>query len=294
MEQNNPSQYVCRFAVSDSHARYYFDWDSFRDNALQDSPPDDGLSWDVEKDKDENEENEELPQKRASLRKKKNTTSPTSLPRQPLAESSTTRKPRGRPKGTSAPVRRASSKSIGRRSAELDAPLERMSLEIRSRSKAKVVAQDSDGDSSSASASSAYASSDDFEEDSDNMDSDASESANSVESSEVSGTEKRKRSAAGMKTPRKSRKLMFKQTPRSKAAQRARRDFKNGLKLRPIAPPLITSTAKLPDDPRSRALNVLHVGSRPDSLTCRDTEYADIFSSILSLLEEQSGGCVCE
>lgn len=41
-------------------------------------------------------------------------------------------------------------------------------------------------------------------------------------------------------------------------------------------------------------MHVLHVGARPDALPCREDEYVEVMGAILGLLEEESGGCVCE
>ena len=51
--------------------------------------------------------------------------------------------------------------------------------------------------------------------------------------------------------------------------------------------------AHLPKDPWLRAIHSLHVGSRPDSLPCRE-EFNKVLKCIGELLEEGSGGCVCK
>ncbi|KAF8336554.1 P-loop containing nucleoside triphosphate hydrolase protein [Cantharellus anzutake] len=48
----------------------------------------------------------------------------------------------------------------------------------------------------------------------------------------------------------------------------------------------------LPENPFLRAMHVLHVSSRPDVLPCRDEEYMEILSKVLTLLEEGAGGCI--
>ncbi|KAJ7286127.1 hypothetical protein C8J57DRAFT_1286799 [Mycena rebaudengoi] len=53
------------------------------------------------------------------------------------------------------------------------------------------------------------------------------------------------------------------------------------------------STADLPKDPWLRAMHVLHVGSRPDALPCRETEFDNVLDAVSNILEEGSGGCVC-
>ena len=47
-------------------------------------------------------------------------------------------------------------------------------------------------------------------------------------------------------------------------------------------------------DPWLRAMHMLHVGNRPDSLPCRDTEFDNVLRCVGELLEEGSGGCVCK
>ena len=50
----------------------------------------------------------------------------------------------------------------------------------------------------------------------------------------------------------------------------------------------------LPKDPWLRAMHALHVGSRPDSLPCREEEFNKVLRCVGELLEEGSGGCVCK
>ncbi|KZT42160.1 P-loop containing nucleoside triphosphate hydrolase protein [Sistotremastrum suecicum HHB10207 ss-3] len=114
----------------------------------------------------------------------------------------------------------------------------------------------------------------------------------SVEDSEAESepktpSKKRKRSTRS-DAPRAKRKVA--PTPHAKAALRARRKFLH-IKPPPQKPQPL-SLEHLPDDPRLRLLNVLHVGARPNVLPCREDEYADVLGAILGLLEEGSGGCV--
>ncbi|KAL4262528.1 ORC1 family protein [Pleurotus pulmonarius] len=51
-------------------------------------------------------------------------------------------------------------------------------------------------------------------------------------------------------------------------------------------------TENLPDDPWIRAMYMLHVGSRPDALPCREREFQEVLRSVSELLEEGSGGCI--
>jgi origin recognition complex subunit 1 len=64
-----------------------------------------------------------------------------------------------------------------------------------------------------------------------------------------------------------------------------------------IQPPQHTvdiQLSSLSPDPLLRAMHVLHVGSRPDVLPCRENEYLEVMGAVLSLLEEGTGGCICE
>ena len=54
-----------------------------------------------------------------------------------------------------------------------------------------------------------------------------------------------------------------------------------------------TSMTHLPKDPWLRAMNALHVGSKPDFLPCREEEFNKVLRCVGELLEEGSGGCVC-
>ncbi|GJJ08352.1 hypothetical protein Clacol_002563 [Clathrus columnatus] len=87
-------------------------------------------------------------------------------------------------------------------------------------------------------------------------------------------------------------------TPDSKTASRLRkkrnranRDFSAILSLSRLATDSIR-LENLPSDPYLRVMRLLHVGARPDALPCREDEYMEVMSTVLSLLEEGSGGCV--
>lgn len=83
-------------------------------------------------------------------------------------------------------------------------------------------------------------------------------------------------------------------TPHSKAALRKRRNLR--FKVRPPTATTQDNTTlqSLPADPYLRAMHTLHVGERPDTLPCRDEEYVAILEAVLDLLQETSGGCICE
>jgi origin recognition complex subunit 1 len=43
-----------------------------------------------------------------------------------------------------------------------------------------------------------------------------------------------------------------------------------------------------------RGMHALHVGARPEALPCRTEEYGRVMRAVEELLEEGSGGCICE
>ncbi|KAL5526336.1 ORC1 [Sanghuangporus sanghuang] len=110
---------------------------------------------------------------------------------------------------------------------------------------------------------------------------------------------KRRRRASQPTTPRKQkrRKYLAEPTPHSRAAMKGRKmSMSKRLAIKP-APQIAYDYLKafgdtLPQDPWLRALQVLHVGSRPDVLPCRENEFQRILRSVEGLLEEGSGGCV--
>ena len=109
-------------------------------------------------------------------------------------------------------------------------------------------------------------------------------------------------------TPRKRStvvKPLAQPTPHSKKAAAARgrklgaqsspSKKKQKFTIRPRAFPCINLQSNLgPKDPWLRAMHMLHVGNRPDSLPCRDTEFENVLRCVGELLEEGSGGCVCK
>ncbi|KLO07957.1 P-loop containing nucleoside triphosphate hydrolase protein [Schizopora paradoxa] len=110
---------------------------------------------------------------------------------------------------------------------------------------------------------------------------------------------KRKATAdSSLRTPSKRRrKTLAAPTPHSKAALRARAKRTKAMSIRPLTSDMAydltgIDTQNLPEDPWLRATQVLHVGSRPDALPCREEEYVKILGSIENLLDEGSGGCV--
>jgi origin recognition complex subunit 1 len=129
-----------------------------------------------------------------------------------------------------------------------------------------------------------------------------------------------RRDLAGTSSPRKSTtatprkrstnaKPIAQPTPHSKKAAAARRrkqlegqsspsKKKQKFTVRPRTfPPLDWNQIELnlgPKDPWLRAMHMLHAGNRPDSLPCRDTEFENVLKCVGELLEEGSGGCICE
>ncbi|EKM58737.1 uncharacterized protein PHACADRAFT_207509 [Phanerochaete carnosa HHB-10118-sp] len=124
-----------------------------------------------------------------------------------------------------------------------------------------------------------------------------------------------KAGSAGLCTPRRRAVGSFAApTPHSKAALRARANHKRARQLA-VRPPPGPGHASIQgtngedmdfggeQDPWLRAMQVLHVASRPegmeasdersrDMLPCREAEYGRILGAVEELLEEGSGGCV--
>ena len=109
---------------------------------------------------------------------------------------------------------------------------------------------------------------------------------------------RKRKTTTAFSTPRRTKrtKTIAAPTPHSKAALRARA-IRAKHRTIPAPPPelaLEVQQLNLPEDPWLRAMQVLHVGSRPDVLPCREKEFEMILRSVEALLEEGSGGCVCE
>jgi origin recognition complex subunit 1 len=84
-------------------------------------------------------------------------------------------------------------------------------------------------------------------------------------------------------------------TPHSNRALRARAR-RPALRAPPpeMAGALSLGEAEMETDPWLRAMHALHVGSRPETLPCRSEEYARVMRAVEELIEEGSGGCICE
>jgi len=144
--------------------------------------------------------------------------------------------------------------------------------------------------------------SEDFDDD--NLSSSLSSSRSSSPSTDTPTTPTTRRTrflTTPKKNPRKttsnirsSRRTFAAPTPHSKAALRRRAQRK------PIVGPpqeqyhMQTELLNLPNDAWLRAMHVLHVAARPDALPCRGDEYGLVLQAVEDLLEEGSGGCVCQ
>lgn len=121
---------------------------------------------------------------------------------------------------------------------------------------------------------------------------------------DFSPSKKRKRTAPVPRTPTKRRQTKAVITPASKKALAARRNSMGGgrkKKIRVAAPSAVSynetdraALSKLPKNAHLRAMHLLHVAARPDALPGRDGEFNDVLATTLSVLEEGSGGCICE
>jgi len=138
------------------------------------------------------------------------------------------------------------------------------------------------------------------DEDSEEGEEDGNESPTSPPRLLKTPSKKRKRNVGdhddSIKTPYKRRRRAggVQPTPHSKAALRKRRTLKFKVKLPTATAQDNTTLQSLPADPYLRAMHTLHVGERPDTLPCRDEEYVAILEAVLELLQETSGGCICE
>lgn len=126
-------------------------------------------------------------------------------------------------------------------------------------------------------------------------------------------TPSRKRKRAGTTTPRTPRRTgattprrrgrakdasLAQPTPHSKAALRARKKTALAVRPPPAAAGMLdmdeNAVRGLGEDPWLRAMHVLHVAARPGALPCREAEYGRVLRAVEELLEEGSGGCICE
>jgi origin recognition complex subunit 1 len=148
---------------------------------------------------------------------------------------------------------------------------------------------------------------DDILQDDGGEESDSSPISFSDDEPKTPSKKKRKRDTSGTRsptkrgttTPRKSRttKTLVHPTPHSKARRKNTVSSSPRKRRFAVRPQTLTYAAHdlshLPRDPWLRAMHVLHVGSRPDALPCRDEEFERVLRCVGELLEEGSGGCVC-
>ncbi|KAF9022267.1 P-loop containing nucleoside triphosphate hydrolase protein [Hymenopellis radicata] len=146
-----------------------------------------------------------------------------------------------------------------------------------------------------------HASGDEFEEpaDSDEEEGDADDSDADVKEEDMA--QEAEEEIEEPKTPSRKRKRgnhihIAQKTPENLArlARKTPSSPRKRQKFTRVAQPSYASEAlqDLPDDPYLRAMHILHVGSRPDALPCRNTEFQHVMESVQTLLEEGSGGCI--
>lgn len=120
-------------------------------------------------------------------------------------------------------------------------------------------------------------------------------------------SKKRKRDKTSTSTPRKRKRTgaLVEITPYSKVALAKRSKHtvssskRKSLVTFPVRYPAQSldfqaSMVHIPRNPWLRSMHALHVGSRPNALPCREEEYARVLKCVGELLEEGSGGCICE
>jgi origin recognition complex subunit 1 len=110
-------------------------------------------------------------------------------------------------------------------------------------------------------------------------------------------SKKRKRPASTTSTPRRKRvaPAPAAPTPHSKRALRARAR-RPAMRAPPpeMAGAFSLGKESTETDPWLHAMHALHVGARPEALPCRTEEYGRVMRAVEELLEEGSGGCICE
>lgn len=104
---------------------------------------------------------------------------------------------------------------------------------------------------------------------------------------------KRKRAVTRTPSKPKANRERVQPTPHSRKSLAARKK-KKPLRIPRPAFDALLADARLPKDPWLRAQHFLHVGSRPDVLVGREEEYKRCLSAVEELVDEGSGGCVCQ
>lgn len=271
-DENGAERYYCHFALNSQRGLYYeIDWQEHRDVALEvDADDVEGDPWDV------------------------------------VVQEDDPRESRVKEKSLDVPATKKGKKpAAGKRGSKEKKKVKREHLSD---------GEDEAEDTEDGGSGDEYEGASDEEEEEDALasDSELSSIGGTDEDDEEEHTprtpsKKRKRSTAS-RSPSKRKAQSLTTTPRKRAPGRkavaptphsrkiiAARKQKKVLRVRP--PPALTSHLQLenlPSDPWLRAMHVLHVGARPDVLPCREEEYARCLRAVEELLEEGSGGCVCQ
>jgi origin recognition complex subunit 1 len=132
------------------------------------------------------------------------------------------------------------------------------------------------------------------EESVDNEETEALDSEDEIHSAKYRSPSKKRKRGPPPSTPRKNKRAILQPTPQSRKRIAHRTQKHRGPAGRPPPPELVALTARLPGDPWLRAMHILHVAARPEALPCRDEEYDRVMRAVEELLEEGSGGCICE
>ena len=97
------------------------------------------------------------------------------------------------------------------------------------------------------------------------------------------------------KVPRSPTKAPRSPTKTPRSPTKTPRSPTKKLAVRPRTQTFATlDLSNVPRDPWLRAMHALHVGSRPEALPCREAEFERVLRCVGDLLEEGSGGCICE
>lgn len=269
-------RFVCRSAVDAQRGLFYeFVWEAHREHAKA-APPGDWSRWAV----GVSNVVPDTPKPKARTTKKRKADTDSEADESETSLQSPSKRPK---RGRKAPAR-------GR-------------VPVKKKPRTKATAEDEDFEpvasrSSSPSASSARPS-DASDADSD-VDVEPEDSDLDLDDDVPKTPSRRKRGGrtSATTTPRHKRvRTLAMPTPHSKAALRARRK-QTTLVAKPPPPEMneehYKQLQKLPKDPWLRGMHVLHVAARPNELPCREEEYARVLRSVLELVEDGSGGCVCE
>ncbi|WWC71564.1 uncharacterized protein I206_105522 [Kwoniella pini CBS 10737] len=128
------------------------------------------------------------------------------------------------------------------------------------------------------------------EQEEEEEESDQNESSASEEEEEFKTENRKRKRVKNGRQPRKKSNKKLKRTilnlPRKKKKPHPKSSTKNNL---PCSEILLEN---LPIDPYERALRLLHVGSTPESLPCREEEFIDVLSKVEEGVESGGGGCL--